>query len=61
MFARLLQELEENGELENTVIVAYTDHYTYGFKDEDMAPLFHDALDLSNVALPKEFVDILLQ
>ena len=32
-----------------------------GFKDEDMAPLFHDALDLSNVALPKEFVDILLQ
>lgn len=36
MFARLLQELEENGELENTVIVAYTDHYTYGFKDEDV-------------------------
>ena len=33
MFARLLQELEANGELENTVIVAYTDHYTYGFKD----------------------------
>lgn len=32
-----------------------------GFKDEDMAPLFQDALDLSNVALPKEFVDILLQ
>ena len=32
-----------------------------GFKDEDMAPLFHDALDLSNVALPKEFIDILLQ
>ena len=34
LFARLLSELEENGELENTVIVAYTDHYTYGFKDE---------------------------
>lgn len=34
MFARLLQELESHGELENTVIVAYTDHYAYGFKDE---------------------------
>ena len=34
LFVRLLSELEENGELENTVIVAYTDHYTYGFKDE---------------------------
>lgn len=34
MFARLLQELEARGELENTVIVAYTDHYTYGFKNE---------------------------
>ncbi len=36
MFARLLQELEEKGELHNTVIVAYTDHYTYGFKDEEV-------------------------
>ena len=36
MFARLLKELEEKGELENTVIVAYTDHYTYGFKDENV-------------------------
>ena len=36
LFARLLSELEENGELENTVIVAYTDHYTYGFKDEEV-------------------------
>lgn len=34
MFARLLQELEEKGELENTVIIAVTDHYTYGYKDE---------------------------
>jgi len=33
MFARLLTELEENGELENTVIVAMTDHYTYGVDD----------------------------
>lgn len=36
MFARLLLELEKNGELVNTVIVAYTDHYTYGFKDENV-------------------------
>lgn len=33
MFARLLAELEANGELENTVIVAMTDHYTYGVDD----------------------------
>lgn len=36
MFARLLEELEANGELENTVIVAVTDHYTYGFKDTEL-------------------------
>ena len=33
MFARLLQELEAEGQLENTVIVAVTDHYAYGYKD----------------------------
>jgi len=32
-FARMLQELEEHDQLENTVIVAITDHYTYGYKD----------------------------
>ena len=36
MFARLLSELEMRGQLHNTVIVAYTDHYTYGFKDLDV-------------------------
>ena len=35
MFARLLQELEEKGQLENTVIVAMTDHYTYLYKDTE--------------------------
>lgn len=34
MFARLLQELEEKGELENTIIIGVTDHYTYGYKNE---------------------------
>ncbi len=33
MFARLLQELEEKGQLDNTVIIGMTDHYTYGFKN----------------------------
>ena len=33
MFARLLEELEERGQLENTVIIGMTDHYTYGFKN----------------------------
>ena len=36
MFARLLQELEARGELENTVIVAVTDHYAYGFKNVEL-------------------------
>ena len=35
MFARLLQELEAQGQLENTVIIAMTDHYTYGYKNMD--------------------------
>ncbi|HIT33366.1 MAG TPA: LTA synthase family protein [Candidatus Faecousia intestinigallinarum] len=36
LFARLLEELEAHGELENTVIVAVTDHYTYGVQDQDL-------------------------
>ena len=35
MFARLLQELESHGQLENTVIIGMTDHYTYGYKNID--------------------------
>ena len=33
MFSRLLKELETEGQLENTVIIAMTDHYTYGYKN----------------------------
>lgn len=33
-FGRLLSELEEQGQLENTVIIGVTDHYTYGYKNE---------------------------
>lgn len=36
LFARLLEELEARDELENTVIVAVTDHYSYGIKDTEM-------------------------
>ena len=32
-FARMMQALEEQGQLENTVILAVTDHYSYGMKD----------------------------
>ena len=36
MFARLLEELEAEGKLQDTVIIAVTDHYTYGVKDENL-------------------------
>lgn len=36
MFARLLAELEAEGQLENTVIVAFTDHYTYAVEDQTL-------------------------
>lgn len=36
MYAQLLQELRRRGELENTVIIGITDHYTYGIKDEKL-------------------------
>ena len=34
-FARMMAELEEKGELNNTVIIGVTDHYTYGYKNEE--------------------------
>ena len=33
MFARLLQELRDRGQLENTVIIGVTDHYAYGYNN----------------------------
>lgn len=33
-FAQLLDELEQVGELENTVIIGVTDHYSYSMKDQ---------------------------
>ena len=51
MFARLLEELEAHGQLENTVIIAMTDHYTYGYKN--MEELYaHSGVD-SDLLLEK--------
>lgn len=36
MFAVLLERLEEDGLLDNTVIIAYTDHYCYGLNDKQL-------------------------
>ena len=30
-----------------------------GFSDEQIAPLFHDALDITNILLPEEFVNVI--
>lgn len=30
-----------------------------GFRDEDIAPLFENAINLTNISLPKEFIDII--
>ena len=35
LFRELLIALEEEGQLENTVIIGVTDHYTYGYKNEE--------------------------
>ena len=31
-----------------------------GFRDEEIAPLFLDALEVENIILPKEFVDVIV-
>ena len=36
LFAYLLKTLEENGHLEDTVIIGVTDHYAYGMKDQNV-------------------------
>ena len=35
LFQALVTALEEEGRLHNTVIIGVTDHYTYGYKDEE--------------------------
>lgn len=36
MFAKLLERLEEDSLIENTVIIAYADHYCYGIDDKEL-------------------------
>ena len=36
MFRLMLERLEAEGKLENTVFVCYTDHYAYGLQDKDL-------------------------
>ena len=31
-----------------------------GFREKDIAPLFTDAVGLSNVSLPQEFIDVIV-
>lgn len=51
LFARLLQELEQAGQLDNTVIIAMTDHYTYGYKN--MQELYQHSGVSSDLLLEK--------
>ena len=46
LFAELLSQREADWTLENTVIIGYTDHYTYTLKDQDKV------LELSKVDVP---------
>lgn len=45
LFARLLLELEVRDQLDNTVIVGFTDHYAYGFEDVDLMMELSDVED----------------
>lgn len=44
MFARLLIELERNDRLNNTVIIAITDHYAYGMDSTNLTSLSEEEL-----------------
>lgn len=53
LFARLLQELEAQGQLENTVIIAMTDHYTYLYDDKNEVIDLSGLTDKSTLLLEK--------
>ena len=42
LFSGLLRSLAENGHLEDTVVVAFTDHYSYGMKDQSLVMQLSD-------------------
>lgn len=43
MFAKLLERLDEDGLLDNTAIIAYTDHYCYGLSDKEIVHVLSEA------------------
>jgi len=45
-FARLFDELEQEGLLEDTVIIALSDHYPYGYSDTEQLLAYADGTDL---------------
>ena len=49
MFAALMEELEAQGRLENTVIIGVTDHYTYGYRHDDGTTDVETLMALSGV------------
>jgi phosphoglycerol transferase MdoB-like AlkP superfamily enzyme len=49
LFASLLAELEVRGRLENTVIIGVTDHYTYGYRNDDGTTDNEALMQLSDV------------
>ncbi len=72
-FRDLLTRLEADGILDNTVILAYTDHYAYGFSDQEklqsykegkglyQVPAFIYAKDLKGIKInkPTQTIDML--
>lgn len=48
-FKQLLQRLEDDGILENTVIVAFADHYAYGFSDQNLLAEYKKGKNLYQV------------
>lgn len=46
LFCRLLEELSKEGQLENTVIIALSDHYPYGYKDMARLLEYNNATNL---------------
>jgi phosphoglycerol transferase MdoB-like AlkP superfamily enzyme len=49
MFEGLLKRLEEDGQLENTVIIGFTDHYAYDLSDEEVSKMCDVRYDDKNM------------
>ncbi len=72
-FKQLLTRLENDGILDNTVIVVYTDHYAYGFSDQELlksykkdeiiykvpAFIYAKGIEGKNISKPAQTIDFL--